>query len=504
MWAVLVTSLILTAAPASSPADIEASVGQEILRSFEKIGRTAPRVDPALSRAARRLAESALKEGVERAADLLTLTHAVSIEGASDPSPRALLIRTSPPAQLLETIRARDDLAADPASHVGTGVAVQGDRAALVVLLTQRIARLDAFPRTIARVGEAKTLCGELASGWSRPELFVTRPTGAVDKLPPSRVQGRSFCALLPFPKAGTHTLEVLARGPAGPSVAALFLIEVGTSAPRAAKEQLPEPATLPLARVAILERVNALRRAHGLVPVEADPALDRVAQAYSERMKREGFFAHTAPDGSELSHRLKSAGYRYKSAGENLGLASGPLAAHFGVEHSPGHRKNLIDPAHRRLGLGIVEQDVRGRRQVLVTEILASPSAAGGDPLSEALRTIQQKRSAHALPPLKPDPTLSQIATDHVRRALKANAAKTELADSRVHERVFAALPQVKSAAVELYVADDPGQVPDSAALADPRNALVGVGLVRGDSKSHGSDRLWMVVIYAASSPRR
>ena len=27
-------------------------------------------------------------------------------------------------------------------------------------------------------------------------------------------------------------------------------------------------------------------------------------------------------------------------------------IAAHFGIEHSPGHRKNILDPNFRRLGV--------------------------------------------------------------------------------------------------------------------------------------------------------
>ena len=74
---------------------------------------------------------------------------------------------------------------------------------------------------------------------------------------------------------------------------------------------------------------------------------------AYAKRMAYELFFAHVAPDGTDVRARLKAASYRYQSAGENLGMASGPLAAHFGIEHSPGHRRNLMEPCYTVAGVG-------------------------------------------------------------------------------------------------------------------------------------------------------
>ena len=37
--------------------------------------------------------------------------------------------------------------------------------------------------------------------------------------------------------------------------------------------------------------------------------------------------------------------------------MASGPLAAHTAIGESPGHRKNLLDPAFERVGFGLARQ---------------------------------------------------------------------------------------------------------------------------------------------------
>ena len=69
------------------------------------------------------------------------------------------------------------------------------------------------------------------------------------------------------------------------------------------------------------------------------------------------------------------------------------------------------------------------------------------------------------------------------------------------MHERVFGALQNVRSAAVDFYVAEDPTTAPESKSLLDARNTQVGVGVVRGDSRTFGKDRYWVVVIY--TTPR-
>jgi hypothetical protein len=61
--------------------------------------------------------------------------------------------------------------------------------------------------------------------------------------------------------------------------------------------------------------------------------------------------------------------------------------------------------------------------------------------------------------------------------------------------------MQSARSAAVDIYVAEDPTAAPESKSLLDARNSQVGVGLVRGDSATFGKDRYWVVVIY--TTPR-
>jgi uncharacterized protein YkwD len=495
----LALSALLAATP--TPGSLEKRASHHVLLEFERVGRRAPQEDAALAQAARRLAREALQDSPSGAVELLTLTEAISDTGGADPSPRSYVVRAWEREQTLDTLKQRKDFNEEPATHMGVGAAVEGERAALVVLLAERKATLQHFPRALDKPG-GQNLCGELVAPLGGPEVYVTLPEGRVERPALTREQGPAFCTRLLFPTEGRYTVELIGRASRGPEVAALFLVDVGAARERGRSERVEEPTTLEEARPAVLARINALRRAHGLKELTLDDTLNAVAQAYSERMSREGFFGHVAPDGSDLRHRLTTAGARSRGAGENLGMASGPLAAHFGIEHSPGHRGNLLGAQFELAGIGIAFQQREGRDQVILTEVFSTASPTAGpqpeDPLEEAYRTLAAHRAARDLPPLRRNPVLEAIAMEHARRALELDQPRVQLPGSKVHDRVFQALEQARSASVDFYVAESPSLLPSSRSLGDRKNTLVGVGAVRGDSRTYGKGQYWMVIIYA------
>jgi uncharacterized protein YkwD len=503
MLALALTALV--AATPLAPESMEQQAARHVVREFERVGRRAPVQDKALTEAARRLAREALGPQMPSGApDLHALTMAVSDSGGADPSPRSLIIRAWAHSHAIDTFLARQDFNSEPATHFGVGVVTAGERAALLLLLADRKANLIHFPRYFSRAPATQVLCGELETPLRSAEVYVTQPDGDVERVPLARETGPRFCSQLRFTKLGGYTVEVIGRGLKGPEVAALFQVDVGGPRQRGEAEPVSEsePTTVETAREAIIARINNLRKAHKLRPLAPEPALDKVAQAYSERMAREGFFAHVAPDGSDLRSRLSEAGPSFRSAGENLGLAPGPLSAHFGIEHSPGHRKNLLSPQFTHVGIGVAFQTVEGRPQAIVTEVFSAAGIAPtADPLVEAYKALNAKRVERKVAPLERSEVLEQIAMDHVRRALKQDVPKAHLPDSRVHDRVFKAMVDVATAAVDFYVAEDPTTVPESKSLLDARNTQVGVGIVRGDSQSFGKAKYWVVVIY--TTPR-
>lgn len=484
----------LLAATASGPKD---AAERAVRARFEKVGRSAPQPDAALSKAADALAVVALERSPEAASSTWEVIRALSGEGAWDANPTTVVLRASP-EQLVPALDAEPALGSEAADVEGLGYATKGDKAALVIVFALRRAELEPFPRSFQKPAGPRPLCFSLRGELSSAQVFVTRPDGSVDTLAVAPRKGQ-LCADVSFPSVGQHAVEVLGRGPRGPEVAALFMVRVGDQGSDEAAGPGPEPRSVTEARAAVLLRVNALRTSQGRAPVAADAALDAVAQAYAERMSAEGFFGHVAPDGADLTKRLEAAHYAFLAAGENLGLARGPLAAHFGIEHSPGHRKNLLEPGHSALGVGLAQQP--GGSAILV-EVLARPTDPGsGNPGDDAYAALALARRTAGLKPLARSPVLEAVAQEHAKSALAADTPKSALpGHRRIHERVFEVLDTAASVSVDVFVAQTPGAVTESKNLKDPKNALVGVGLVKGDSPKFGAGRWWIVVVYASA----
>jgi uncharacterized protein YkwD len=373
---------------------------------------------------------------------------------------------------------------------------------AVAALLATRRIELDAFTRSLpAASGQPRRLCGRLLAPLTSAQVFVTRPGGEVLQLP-MPVAGTRRCATLSFPEGGRHVVEVLASGPRGPQVAALFFVDVG-AVPADERALGPEPGTDAEARAELLARTNRLRRSQGALDLVGDATLDRVAQAWARRLAAEGFFAHVAPDGGDLRGRLGAAGYAYRVAGENLALGRGPLAAHFGIEHSPGHRKNLLEPQHRALGVGLAR---RPDGLTVLVEVLACPSTPAArpsvaQPQEAAYRALESQRRRLRLPAMARSPVLEALAQEHARAALVAGLPRTQLPGrDRLEERVFSALEEVRTAAVDVFVAEDPAALGSSRSLEDASNTLVGVGVSQEPPAPGGKGRSWIVVIYAGA----
>jgi|SRR5947209_207284 len=128
----------------------------------------------------------------------------------------------------------------------------------------------------------------------------------------------------------------------------------------------------------AVLAQLNTFRAAHGLHTLRLSRPLDAAAAQHSHEMVARGYFAHNSADGTSFSTRIaryyRPAGARYYSTGENLLWASpsiSPAAALRMWIASPPHRRNLLDPHWRQIGVSAVHvtsaPGVYGNRPVTV-----------------------------------------------------------------------------------------------------------------------------------------
>jgi uncharacterized protein YkwD len=118
----------------------------------------------------------------------------------------------------------------------------------------------------------------------------------------------------------------------------------------------LVQPAPADPAR-AMLDAVNAQRRAQGVAALGLDARLTRAACAHADDLHATGRLDHTGSDGSHVGDRVERAGYRWSYVAENLAdtRASRPVDVVREWMQSPEHRKNLLNRSATAIGVAHV-----------------------------------------------------------------------------------------------------------------------------------------------------
>lgn len=110
-----------------------------------------------------------------------------------------------------------------------------------------------------------------------------------------------------------------------------------------------------------MLELVNEERTKRGFKALKWDTALLPVARAHSQDMFAKGYFSHYTLEGKDPFERMKAAGIKYYTAGENLALGPTLNICHTGLMNSPGHRANILNPSYGRVAIGILDGGAYG-----------------------------------------------------------------------------------------------------------------------------------------------
>ena len=101
-----------------------------------------------------------------------------------------------------------------------------------------------------------------------------------------------------------------------------------------------------------VLAEMNRVRAQHGLAPLRFDRTLQRAARAHTRSMVSRNVFAH-----GDFASRMRRFGARGPYLAENLawgsGSASSPRALVQMWLNSAPHRRNLLRPGFRRVGVG-------------------------------------------------------------------------------------------------------------------------------------------------------
>lgn len=104
-----------------------------------------------------------------------------------------------------------------------------------------------------------------------------------------------------------------------------------------------------------LLRITNDYRRMFRHRPLALVPEICNAAQSHADEMSRLGYFGHMSPTPGRRTpfERMRLAGYDY-GVSENIALGGSAMGAHNSWLRSSGHHRNLLNPNHREMGIGV------------------------------------------------------------------------------------------------------------------------------------------------------
>lgn len=106
-----------------------------------------------------------------------------------------------------------------------------------------------------------------------------------------------------------------------------------------------------------VLAYINYQRTNAGLSALSVSGALTSAARGHSQDMAVNNFFSHTGSNGSSFDSRIRSAGYSFTAAAENIYAGTGSdntaSSAAAAWMASAGHRENILNGAYTHAGVG-------------------------------------------------------------------------------------------------------------------------------------------------------
>jgi len=125
-----------------------------------------------------------------------------------------------------------------------------------------------------------------------------------------------------------------------------------------------------PEAEKFILEKINEEREKVGAKPLVSNTLIRNVARAHARDMLIRGYFSHESANGASLFDRYNNANVNFIEAAENIALAATPELVHVGLMNSEKHKRNILDPAYGRVGVGVINA---GHYGLMVVEDFAN-----------------------------------------------------------------------------------------------------------------------------------
>jgi len=159
-----------------------------------------------------------------------------------------------------------------------------------------------------------------------------------------------------------------------------------------------------------VVNLTNEQRQGQDLSSLEYSEVLSQAALNKGQHMLEHDYWAHVAPDGTEPWEFFKSAGYKYRYAGENLARDfSNPSSAIGAWMASPTHRDNMLSDRYTEIGIAVVEGDLNGVDTTIIVQLF-------GTKLSGQTPAIPVAAAEETVP--SPAPVLTKTITSEPKLA--------------------------------------------------------------------------------------
>ena len=162
-----------------------------------------------------------------------------------------------------------------------------------------------------------------------------------------------------------------------------------------------------------VLTLLNDNRQLIKAAPLSLNPALNAAAAAHSLDMADKDFFAFEQPGRLGIAGHLKQSGYRGRTLPAiTMGQTTADAVVQLLLGHA-NHRRNLLDPENRDLGVGVTRS-----RWTLILGV--PPAEVSTEVRSHLLTLLNAQRALSTAPPLQLSPLLGAVAQSYAEDMAK------------------------------------------------------------------------------------
>ena len=146
-----------------------------------------------------------------------------------------------------------------------------------------------------------------------------------------------------------------------------------------------------------MINLTNNSRTEAGLHSLLVNEKLMEAARKKADDMFEFQYFDHNSPSGLTPWDFIRSTGYDYKYAGENLAIDFVTAAsAHRALMESSSHRENILNSKYTEIGIVAIEGTFNGNKSIIIVEEFGSPlleKVSGEYDLSESIEFVLEEK---------------------------------------------------------------------------------------------------------------